>query len=70
MGDTPKQPALPEPVERLLSDDEIDDAQEAAYRELVAHGYNGSMGDEQWDRASARAIERLITERMGAGEKN
>lgn len=42
----------------VLTDEQIDDAQESAYRALVAQGYKGSMGGFQWDRESARAIER------------
>lgn len=41
-----------------LTDDEINTAQEAAYLQLVANGFSGSMGGEIWDRASARSIER------------
>lgn len=40
-----------------LTEDQINEAQEAAYRKLCSHGYNGSMGGSQWDLASARAIE-------------
>lgn len=49
--------ALPQP---LLTDDQIDDIQAEAYRELRKWGFNGSMGGFQWDRASARAIETAV----------
>lgn len=45
---------------KMLTDEQIDVAQEAAYRALVEKGYNGGMGGYQWDRASARAIEAAV----------
>lgn len=45
---------------KILTDEQIDVAQEAAYRALVEKGYNGGMGGYQWDRASARAIEQAV----------
>lgn len=48
-----------------LTDEEIDDIQEAAYRALRARGYNGGMGGETWDRASARAIESAVLASAG-----
>jgi hypothetical protein len=46
-----------------LTDEEIDAIQEHAYRALRASGYNGGMGGETWDRASARAIESAVLAR-------
>lgn len=45
---------------KILTDEQIDAAQEAAYRALVDKGYNGGMDGYQWDRASARAIEQAV----------
>jgi hypothetical protein len=59
-GQAPKVPAL-----RMLTDEEVDNAQEGAYRALVAKGFNGGMGGEQWDRASAAAIQRKCAEVWG-----
>lgn len=50
----------------LLTDEQIDSIQEAAYRALVAKGYNGGMAGEQWDHASARAIERAVLDSQAA----
>lgn len=52
----------------VLTDEQIDNAQEAAYRELVAKGFNGGMGGYQWDRASGRAIEAASIKANGIGQ--
>ena len=44
----------------MLTEEQIDNIQEAAYLKLRAEGYTGSMGGFKWDRTSARAIESAV----------
>lgn len=53
----------------MLTDEEIDDAQGQAYREMRAAGYNGSMGGFEWDRASARAAIAAHETKRGMSEE-
>lgn len=51
-------------MDKRLTDEEIDAIQEAAYLQLRTQGYNGGMGGETWDRASARAVEAALLEHI------
>ena len=54
----------------FLTSEQISAAHEQAYKELRAKGYNGGMAGQQWDMASARAVEKAVLEaisRSGAG---
>ena len=44
----------------MLTEEQIDNIQEAAYLKLRAEGYTGSMGGFKWARTSARAIESAV----------
>jgi hypothetical protein len=48
----------------MLSDDEISNAQDAAFIQLNAAGYSGGMGGQTWDLASARAIEAALLKKL------
>jgi len=55
-------------TKQLLTDNDLANIQGTTYLALVKEGYNGGVGESQWDKAYGRAIEAAILSRLQ--EKN